>query len=192
MKNFTGTKSWSFSLFLLAVLYFSPPEIHAQGTTIAGIVKDADSGEPLIGVNILVKGQVIGTITNLEGRFRLQITQSPPLTLVFSMVGYASQEQEITGNNVSDININLREQTILGQEIVVSASRVEESILQSPVSIEKMDILAIRNSPSDNYYKAIGNLKGVDVTSSSINFQIINARGFRSEERRVGKECRSR
>src|SRR5690554_7585724 len=180
MKNFTGTKSWSFSLFLLAVLYFSPPEIHAQGTTIAGIVKDADSGEPLIGVNILVKGQVIGTITNLEGRFRLQINQSPPLTLVFSMVGYASQEINISNSNTTNLQVSLIEQTILGQEIVVSASRVEESILQSPVSIEKMDILSIRNNPADTYYKAIANLKGVDVTSSSINFQILNARGFNS------------
>jgi len=180
MENFAATKKWALSLFLLTVCYFSPPEVLAQGTTIGGMVRDADTGEPLIGVNILVKGQVIGTVTNMEGNFRLQINQPPPLTLVFSMVGYASQEHQITGNNVGDININLSEQTILGQEIVVSASRVEESILQSPVSIEKMDILSIRNSPSDNYYKAIGNLKGVDVTSSSINFQIINARGFNS------------
>src|SRR5690606_12042233 len=46
--------------------------------------------------------------------------------------------------------------------------------------VEKMDILSIRSSPADTYYKAIGNLKGVDVTTSSINFQIINARGFNS------------
>lgn len=151
-----------------------------QDTAISGIVNDADTGNALIGVNILVKGQVIGTISNIEGKFSLKVNQPPPLTLVFSMVGYATQEVEINSNNVTGLEIKLSEQSLLGQEVVVSASRVEESILQSPVSIEKMDILFIRNSPSDTYYKAIGNLKGVDVTSSSINFQIINARGFNS------------
>src|SRR5690606_8409267 len=151
-----------------------------QDTAISGIVNDADTGDALIGVNIIVRGQVIGTVSNVEGKFNLKVSQPPPLTLVFSMVGYATQEVEINSSNVSDLEIKLSEQSLLGQEVVVSASRVEESILQSPVSIEKMDILFIRNSPSDTYYKAIGNLKGVDVTSSSINFQIINARGFNS------------
>lgn len=156
------------------------PRAIGQETIISGIVNDADTGDALIGVNILVKGQVIGTITNTEGKFNLKVNQPPPLTLVFSMVGYATQELEINSPHGGELKVTLSEQTLLGQEVVVSASRVEESILQSPVSIEKMDILAIRNSPADTYYKAIGNLKGVDVTSSSINFQIINARGFNS------------
>ncbi|WP_194777017.1 TonB-dependent receptor [Pararhodonellum marinum] len=155
--------------------------VYAQGTTnISGNVTDADTKETLIGVNILVKGKVIGTITDVNGNFNLRVNQDPPLTLVFSMVGFASKEVEISQSQVSNLQVTLAEQTILGQEVVVSASRVEESILQSPVSIEKMDILAIRDTPSDTYYKAIANLKGVDVTSSSINFQIINARGFNS------------
>ena len=179
MKHF-ARKIWSTFIFLLTITYFVLPEAFAQGTTISGSVMDADSGEALIGVNILVKGQVIGTISDIQGNFSLKVNQSPPLTLVFSMVGYSPQEREITDSNATNVDITLNEQTILGQEIVVSASRVEESILQSPVSVEKMDILSIRNSPADTYYKAIGNLKGVDMTSSSINFQIINARGFNS------------
>src|SRR5690554_4055804 len=190
MKNPAYTIRTVALLWLLMLCSYS--RVIGQDTTISGIVTDAGTGTALIGVNILVKGQVIGTVSNIEGRFNLKVNQPPPLTLVFSMVGYATQEVEINSGNATGLEVRLDEQSLLGQEIVVSASRVEESILQSPVSIEKMDILAIRNSPSDNYYKAIGNLKGVDVTSSSINFQIINARGFRSEERRVGKECRSR
>ncbi|MEX2591314.1 MAG: carboxypeptidase-like regulatory domain-containing protein [Anditalea sp.] len=174
-------KIWSTFFFLLAILSISLSEAFAQSSTaISGTVTDADTGEPLIGVNILVKGQVMGTISDVQGKFSLNVNQNPPLTLVFSMVGYTSQEVEVSNNNVPNMSINLSEQFILGQEIVVSASRMEESILQSPVSIEKMDILEIRNTPADTYYKAIGNLKGVDITSSSINFQIINARGFNS------------
>ncbi len=179
MKQF-HIKTWPLAFILVALTFFSPSEVVAQGTVVSGSVTDAQTGDPLIGVNILVKGQVIGTISDIKGEFRLKINQSPPLSLIFSMVGYSSQEIAVTSDNVNNLTVELSEQTLLGQEIVVSASRVEESILQSPVSIEKMDILSIRNSPSDSYYKAIGNLKGVDVTSSSINFQILNARGFNS------------
>nr|WP_245189725.1 carboxypeptidase-like regulatory domain-containing protein [Lunatimonas salinarum] len=152
----------------------------AQQTSISGQVTETDTKDPLIGVNILVRGKVMGTVTDLDGNFRLVVNQAPPLTLVFSMVGFATQEVEVTEENVSGLAISLAEQSFLGQEVVVSASRVEESILQSPVTVEKMDILAIRETASDSYYKAIANLKGVDVTSSSINFQILNARGFNS------------
>ncbi len=164
-----------------AVFIFSQYPILAQEqVTISGIVVEADTKAPLIGVNILVKGRVIGTITDMSGNFSLRVNQAPPLTLVFSMVGFATQEIEITDSNVSNLAVRLEEQTLLGQEVVISASRVEESILQSPVSIEKMDILDIRENASDTYYKAIANLKGVDMNTSSINFQILNARGFNS------------
>ncbi len=149
-------------------------------TSISGIVTEGSNNEPLIGVNILVKGTVTGTTTDLSGQFNLNLSSDPPLTLVVTSIGFERQELEITNNNVQDLKIQLAESTLLGQEVVVSASRVEESILKSPVSIEKMDILAIQNTSADNYYKAIANLKGVDVASSSINFQIINARGFAS------------
>lgn len=167
-------------LLLLLIGLFWVVQSYAQQTSISGKVTEADTKDPLIGVNILVKGRVMGTVTDLDGNFRLNVSQAPPLTLVFSMVGFTTQEVEITQDNVTGLSIALAEQSFLGQEVVVSASRVEESILQSPVTVEKMDILAIRETASDSYYKAIANLKGVDVTSSSINFQILNARGFNS------------
>lgn len=146
--------------------------------SISGKVTESGSGEGLAGVNILVKGKVIGTITDINGAFKLNVNDSPPITLVVSYIGYSTQEVTISNAAISNLDISLEEQTMLGQEVVISASRVEESILESPVSIEKMDILAVQSTASDSYYKAIGNLKGVDVTSSSINFQIINTRGF--------------
>ena len=151
----------------------------AQTTHIEGKIADA-GGEPLAGVNILVKGQVIGTVTDIDGNFSLDVHTQPPLTIVISMVGFASQEIEITEEKTTDLEVTLEEQTIMGQEVVVSASRMEQSIMESPVSIEKMGILAIKNTASDSYYKGIANLKGVDMTTSSINFQIFNARGFNS------------
>lgn len=165
--------------FVTMLIFALIPGSMLAQTTISGTVTDGGTGEPLAGVNIVVKGKVIGTISDADGKFYLEVNDSPPLTLTFSFIGFETLEREVTESNVT-LDISLNEQTMLGQEIVVSASRVEESILESPVSIEKMDRLAVQNTSADNYYKGIANLKGVDVATSSINFQILNARGFAS------------
>ncbi|MFA0963506.1 TonB-dependent receptor [Roseivirga sp. BDSF3-8] len=171
--------TYSRLLAIWAVFMLITYQGFGQGQTIvSGQVSDAETGEPLIGVNIIVKGKVLGTVTDIQGNYRLKVNSAPPLTLVYSIVGFEPQELVITDAVSEGINVQMSEQVLLGQEVVVSASRVEENILQSPVSIEKMDILEIRNTASDDYYKSIGNLKGVDVTTSSINFTIINSRGF--------------
>ena len=176
MKNFF-TKT---ALSVMVMLSFITHTVWSQTTSISGVVKDGGNNETLAGVSILVKGKVIGTISDANGEFNFSVNSAPPMTISASFIGFATQEIEITDANTSGLEIILEEQSLLGQEIIVSASRVEESILESPVSIEKMDILAIQNTASDNYYKAIANLKGVDVATSSINFQIINSRGFAS------------
>jgi outer membrane receptor protein involved in Fe transport len=163
----------------LLVFTFCCGALYAQ-TTISGKVKDRESNVELAGVNVIVKGRVVGTITNADGSFNLKVNDAPPLTLSFSFVGYRTQEVQITNASATGLEIVLEEQTLLGQEVVISASRFEESILESPVAIEKMDVIAVQTTPADNYYKAIANLKGVDVATSSINFQIINTRGFGS------------
>lgn len=167
----------AFIIMLSCCLAF---QAKAQNTRVTGTVIDADSKIPLIGVNIIVKGKVIGTTSDFDGNFDLKVNVAPPLTLQISMVGYQTKEIPVEESEVTGLTIALPEEVLLGQEVVVSASRVEESILQSPVSIEKMDVLAIQQTPADNYYKGIQYLKGVDVTQSSINFQIVNARGFNS------------
>lgn len=164
--------------FLLAMLV-GVTMAFAQ-TSISGTVKDGTTGEPLAGVNIVVKGRVLGTITNSAGQFNLSVNQAPPVTLVFSFIGFRTQEVEVKDANTTNLEISMEEQSLLGQDVVISASRVEESILQSPVSIEKMDILGVQNTASENYYKGLINMKGLDMTTSSVNFQIINARGFNS------------
>lgn len=145
-------------------------------TTISGKVLDAQ-GEPLIGANIAIKGTVTGTVSDTKGNFSLSTSATPPFTLIFSSVGYVSQELEISGSQ-SNLEMKLEESNLLGQEVVVSASRVEESIMQSPVTVEKMDIIAIRQTPSADFYDGITKLKGVSAQSGSLTFTSINTRGF--------------
>jgi len=147
-------------------------------TTVSGVVTDGGTGEPLAGVNIVVKGTVLGTITNTSGEFSLTAKDSPPLTLTISFVGYATQELSITDASTTGLDIMLLEQTLLGQEIVVTAMRMEQPILQSPVTIEKMDLATIRQVATPDFYDAIANVKGVQTSSGSLNLTSFNTRGF--------------
>ena len=153
------------------------PIIELKVTEVAGRVID-NTGEPLAGVNVRVKDKMIGTTTNSDGTFKLKVSQDPPLTLVFSIIGFKTVEVDVTTNSDMNIDVVLEEETIFGSDVVVSASRVEESILSSPVSIEKLDILDIQNSASADFYSSIGNLKGVDFSTQSLTFKSINSRGF--------------
>lgn len=162
---------------LLLIMMLAASSAFAQ-TTISGSIKDGGTGEVLAGVNIKVKGTVLGTISNSDGKFNLGVKQAPPLILELSFIGFKTQEVEIKDASTSNLEITMDEESILGQEIVVSASRVEESILQSPITVEKVDLIAIQQTPAAEYFDALASVKGVQFTSSSLNFPQINTRGF--------------
>lgn len=98
----------------------------ADDTEITGRVTDTE-GEPLVGVNIRVKDRIIGTSTDFNGNFSISVAQDPPITLIFSIVGFQPVEVEVTTNN-QEVDVIMEEQTIFGSDVVISASRVEESI----------------------------------------------------------------
>lgn len=150
----------------------------AENITVSGTVYDADTGDPLVGVNITVEGRVVGTSTNNDGEFSLTVNEDPPITLNISIIGYVSEQIEITEENVTGLRIEIREQTIMGSDVVVSASRVEERVIDAPISIEKIDAIGIQQAAAPTFYDAIANLKGVDFSTQSLTFKSVNMRGF--------------
>ncbi|MDZ7604112.1 MAG: TonB-dependent receptor [Cyclobacteriaceae bacterium] len=151
-----------------------------ESITLKGKVLEKDSDEPLTGVNITIKDRLIGTISDTEGNFTLTTKTPLPFILVFSIVGFELIEQQVT-RPVQNLEIQLKEQTLIGQEVVVSASRVEENIIQSPVSIEKLGLLEIQQNSTANFYDGLYQLKGVDMNVNSLTFRFPNTRGFSGE-----------
>ncbi len=153
----------------------------AAGTvTVSGRVVDGETKEPLIGVTVSVVGRVAGTITDGNGGYRITVTNAEAgLKLRFSYVGYESQDIALPAAG-GTLNVTLAPVGVMGKEVVVSASRVAESVLEAPVSVERLDAIAIRETPSVNFYDAIANLKAVDMTTTSLGFKTVNARGFNS------------
>jgi len=168
-------------LVLFYILFFLPLlALQAQENNlveISGVVTDQESNQPLPGVSVYVKGGVTGTVTNETGNFIFRTKLKFPFTLIFSSVGFKQQEYVVNGLG-SKLSVALETQNYLGGEVVVTASRVEESILKSPVAIEKLDIRSIRETPAPSFYDALENVKGVQMTTSSLTFKVPNTRGF--------------
>ncbi|HVF95906.1 MAG TPA: TonB-dependent receptor, partial [Flavisolibacter sp.] len=169
-----------FQTALVIASFFVAPTATAQGNNfieISGNVVEQDTKQPLEGVSVQVKGTVSGTVTTRTGNFKLTTKTKFPLTLVFSSTGFKQQEF-VVESIASKLNIELLTQTQLGTEVVVTASRVAENILKSPVAIEKLDIRAIRQAAAPSFYDALENVKGVQMLTSSLTFKVPNTRGF--------------
>lgn len=169
-------KGYRFSAVLLTALIFSFAAF-AQSATITGKVTNAETHEGLNGVSVSVKGKPnVGTSSDANGDFKLTV-DGLPVTLVFSSVGYDNEEMTIHTASET-ITAHLHPTIALGQEVVISATRTPQRILESPVSIERVSSTNVRNAAVPDYYDLVKNFKGVDLTTSSITFKTISTRGF--------------
>ena len=87
-------KFYKWSLLPLVFVMLGTANLWAQSTTLLGTVKDA-AGEPLAGVNIVVKGTIAGTITDVKGQYSLTVKQAMPFSVNFSFIGFQTQEIEV-------------------------------------------------------------------------------------------------
>ena len=130
---------------------------------ISGSVTAADTGEPLLGVNILVEGTSTGTITDLDGKFSLEVANQSS-QLVFSYVGY--QTKTLPLNGLTQLQVVLENNNILEEVVVVGYGVQRKSDLTG--SIASIDAEDIQRIPSGNVEQALqGKIAGVQVTPSS-------------------------
>ncbi len=150
-------------------------------TKITGTVTDAESGEALIGAGVVVQETGQGTVTDYDGNFELRIKEALPVTLKISYIGYLSKDITLTEELASKpLKITLSSDAVTMETVEVTGQRISEKQKAGPRTVESMDALAIRETPAENFYDGLGNLKGVDITAASLGFKIINTRGFNS------------
>lgn len=165
--------------YVLIFVFAGNMAAQAQSITVSGTVKDKQSKEGLAGVSLTIKGQSGGTASTSNGSFTFTTSAKVPFTLVASYVGYGTVEQQVTGSTTG-INLELETAVVLGGDVVVSASRTPERILESPVSIERMSAATIKEIAAPSFYDALNNMKGVESSMQSLTFKSINTRGFNS------------
>lgn len=159
----------------IAAILISPLS-YAQGqTSVSGSVKNASTKEGVSAVTVSIKGTNILSFTDDRGNFKFATIQKPPFTLIVSSIGFVTREVEFTGQPVE---VDLAVSYALGDEVVVSATRTSQKLLEAPVSIDIVSRNSIRNTPGGSYYDALNHLKGVDITTSSYTFKTVSTRGF--------------
>ncbi len=168
------------TLFCLAFILILAPTAQLMGQiTLTGSVTDGANGEPLINASVVIKGTTEGTVTDFDGAFSLSTRQSLPLVLQISYIGYT--EQEITVSDArAKIKVQMSEDAVTISTVEVKGRRISERQRQSPLTVETLDNIAIRETPAANFYDGLGSLKEVDLTAASLGFKIINTRGFNS------------
>ncbi|MCX6292637.1 MAG: carboxypeptidase-like regulatory domain-containing protein, partial [Bacteroidetes bacterium] len=164
----------SFFLFFFLLLNYTAFAQHINGT-----IRDGKTNEAIIGATVVLKGTTIGTATDFDGKFELKTSQPLPFTIVVSFVGFDSQEIKVTSSD-KPFTIKLKSKEVELKSVEITGSRISEKQKEAPLTVESMDRLAIKECPQTSFYEALGSLKGVDQTSASLGFTIINTRGFNS------------
>lgn len=130
---------------------------------VTGVVTDAIDGEPLVGVNIVVKGQKSGTITDLNGRYSISVSGDKAV-LVFSYIGYQKREAPVEDLGVVNVTMSGEQQTL--NEVVVVGSGVQKKVsVTGAITNVKGDILRMPTSQLSTSFA--GKLAGVIATTKT-------------------------
>ncbi|WP_424962958.1 TonB-dependent receptor [Ekhidna sp.] len=169
------------NLYLTLVLTLLSAGIFAQGGSITGTVTDSETGEALIGANVVIKGTTNGDVTDPNGKFEIKGLANGTYVVVASYVGFQAIEQSVSvsGSTVT-IDFQLEEGTVFGEEVVISGSRQPEKITETPATIEIISSKSLEEWGSFNTGELLSRLKGVDYIRSGVVGTGINVRGFNS------------
>ncbi|MDO6388831.1 TonB-dependent receptor [Pontibacter sp. BT731] len=134
----------------------------AQGTLTKGVVKDAKTGEPLIGARVQVKGTDKGTVTGIDGSFNLPVEQGQ--TLVISSLGYTLKEVKVAGESV---NVALQEDTKALSEVVVVGygTQSQKAVSSAVTSVNPSELKGIPAPSPDQLLQ--GKASGVQIAAAS-------------------------
>ena len=147
--------------------------------TFSGKVTD-DKNNPLIGANVFVSEINFGVVTDENGFYFIDLENiSLPFTLNASYIGYKKSSINVL-KGTSKIDFILDSDQKVLSELIIYNERLADKQKESPLTIESMDLISIKETPSYSFYEGLGSLKGVDLTSASLAFKVINTRGFNS------------
>lgn len=144
-----------------------------------GKVSDEGEGEALVGAQVMLADRSAGAMTDDEGNFEMKVKGSPPYNIVVTYLGYDTLRMEVTSLD-KPLNIKLGSNSVKVEVVEIVGMSISEKQKEAPLTVESMGSIAIKEVASSDFYASLGNMKGVDLTSASLGFKIINTRGFNS------------
>ena len=146
---------------------------------ILGTVIDDYNSKPIDGAKIKVKGMNAGSFTDENGSFSITLQGELPVVLISSYLGYV--DVETTVSSVEElVIIRIKTDNTLNLQEVNVRSFASDKEKESALSIETMSLNDIKETPSTDFYEGLSHMKGVDLTSASLGFKVVNTRGFNS------------
>ena len=132
--------------------------------TVTGVVKD-DSGEPMPGVNVIIAGTTTGTITDVNGKYSLEVPNEDAV-LHFSFIGMEAQDIPVAGKSV--INVSLQSSAVGLDEVVVTSLGITREKKSLGYAVDEVKTDAIDKAGTANFLKNLdGQVTGVNITSLS-------------------------
>jgi outer membrane receptor protein involved in Fe transport len=165
------------STVLVFFFLITSSAFHTQ-ITVTGFIIDEFNSEPLENVKVKVKGLNTGAITDVKGFFSLDVS-SFPVNLICANLGYINLEKVLLVPNDTLI-IRMKPENVKKFNTVNIRSFASEKEKESALTIETMSLSEIKATPALDFYDGLSHMKGVDLTSASIGFKVINTRGFNS------------
>lgn len=150
----------------------------AQGT-LRGKVTDQATGEVLAGAKIFLPDGSAGGIADDDGNFEFEVPKAPPFDLVVTFLSYDTLRVNVTDLS-KPFKLGMKEKSVQVQAVEIIGRSITEKEQENPLTVESMGSIAIKEVASADFYASLGNMKGVDLTSASLGFKIINTRGFNS------------
>ena len=150
-------------------------KMNAFAQQITGKVTSASG--PIYGANIQEIGTKSSTTSDVTGSFTLK-AGTIPTKIKVSFIGFDNQIVEVKETNQSNLEIILVESYSVLDQVVVSASKYQQRLVTTPVTIEKLTAKQLVNSPTANFYEAFTALRGVQGNTGSMVFTSLNTRGF--------------
>ena len=162
-----------FFIMMIAVGRNTENTTNASSNQITGIVLDLKTGEPLIGVNVLIKDSFIGTATDNFGRFVISDLRNGKYDLVISMIGYRKKNiRGIVVNGISELlEVQLKQDVLSSPQVVVTTSRKEQDIMESPLSIVAIGIRDIQEKGAINLKEVLPYEAGVNTVNGQLNIR---------------------
>ena len=165
----------SFTVLLLLV----GSALNAQERTVSGVVTSAEDASALPGVNVVIKGSTVGTVTDSDGRYSLEAPSDG--VLIFTFIGLVSQEIAINSQTRIDVKMSQDVQQL--SEVVVTALGIERSKNELPFAAQEVRGDEVTRNRQTNFVNALsGKIAGVDIKAANTMGGSTNVviRGYKS------------
>jgi len=161
------------TFLIIIFLFISSQKIFPQVTEILGTVKDAETGEALIGTNVFLKNTAFGAATDFDGKYIIKYVPVGNYKVVASFIGYkpTSKDIKLESGKKLEINFELKLESLKGEEVVVTAQALgQKQAINQQLSDDKIVSIVsaakIQELPYANAAESVGRLPGVSVLRS--------------------------